>query len=219
MKLKLSDTSKMRGTAKSWSTLAVVHCPGSRITSKDVTKYKTKKVGDLVPACADCYAAKGMYHMPNVKAPRIHNAEDWKRDTWEDDMVETLVGHKRFRLFDSGDCFHIELANKLYRVMKRSPNTDFWFPTRMHKLPKFRPILAKMAKLSNVVVRKSSDSIEGKRIAGKNTSTIIASSLARSYSVGHTCPATVPGNKANCKANDCTACWDKEVKVINYVFH
>ena len=131
-------------------------------------------------------------------------------------MVETLVVHKRFRLFDSGDCFHIELANKLYRVMKRSPNTDFWFPTRMHKLPKFRPILAKMAKLSNVVVRKSSDSVTGKRIAGKNTSTIIVTSNSN---VGHTCPATIKGNKPNCKANVCTACWDKEVKVINYHFH
>jgi hypothetical protein len=219
MKLKLSTPSKMKGTCKTWSTLAVTHCPASRVTALDVDKYDDLSIGDLVPACSNCYADKGFYHMPTVKAPRIHNASDWKRDTWVADMVETLTGHAHFRWFDSGDMFHIGLAEKIYQVMKQSPNTAFWLPTRMHKLDKFKPILAKMAKLSNVVVRKSSDSIEGKRIAGKNTSTIIASSLARSYSVGYTCPATIPGNKPNCKANDCTACWDKEVKVVAYVFH
>jgi hypothetical protein len=217
MKLKLSTPSKMKGTCKTWSTLAVTHCPASRVTAKDVDQYPSLCVGDLVPVCASCYADSGFYHMPVVRNVRVNNAEDWKRDTWEDDMVQTLIGHKRFRWFDSGDMYHIGLARKLYRVMLRSPQTDFWLPTKMQKLDKFKPVIAQMKRLSNVVVRCSSDSINGKIIAGKTTSTVIASS--NDYQRGDICPATVPGNKANCKANDCTMCWDETIKVINYHFH
>jgi hypothetical protein len=216
MKLKLSTPSKMKGTCKTWSTLAVTHCPGSRVTMKDAHKYVDRVVGDLVPACGNCYADKGFYHMPNVKAPRIHNAQDWKRDNWVSDMVETLQGKAYFRWFDSGDMFHTDLADKILQVMKLSPNTAFWLPTRMHKLDKFKPVLMRMARLPNAVVRKSSDSVTGGRIAGKNTSTIIATSNS---DIGYTCPATIPGNVANCKVNSCTACWDKDIKQINYVFH
>ncbi len=217
MKLKLSTPSKMKGTAKTWSTLAVTHCPASRVTVSNQTDYDGLKPGDLVPACANCYADKGFYHMPTVKNPRIHNAADWKRSDWVADMIETLAGQKHFRWFDSGDMFHIDLAEKIFLVMKGSPETNFWLPTRMQKIDKFKPVIARMKKLANVVVRNSSDSITGERIRGNTTSTIIASS--NQLGDAHLCPATVPGNTPNCKANNCTACWDKSVKVVAYNFH
>jgi len=102
-----------------------------------------------------------------------------------------------------------------------SPHCKFWIPTKMHKFEKFALIIAKLEKLDNCVVRKSSDSITGKKIAGKNSSTIISTdkqSLSW-HKRTHICPATVPANKANCKANKCTACWDKDTKVIAYHFH
>lgn len=204
--IKYSEPSKMKGTCKTWSTLAVTHCPASRDDN-----------GDLVPACANCYADKGFYHMGTVKAPRAHNADDWRRDDWAPEMITFLAKEKYFRWFDSGDMFHTGLAEKIYQVMKGSPQTMFWLPTRMHKLAKFRPIIARMQKLPNVVVRKSSDSIDGGRIRGRNTSTIIQT--AKQGSGAHICPATVEGNKANCKANNCTACWDRSVSVIAYWFH
>jgi hypothetical protein len=204
--IKLSSPSKMKGTAKTWSTVAVKHCPASR-----------DKKGDLVPACAGCYAAKGFYRMPTVNEPREHNAKDWKREEWVSEMVAELSTQMYFRWFDSGDMFHIGLAEKIYQVMKQSPNTRFWLPTRMHKIAKFRPIIAKMEGLPNVVVRKSGDEIDGSTIRGKNTSTIICSdSQADSAWI---CPATIKGNKPNCKANACTACWDKNIKVIAYNYH
>jgi hypothetical protein len=155
--------------------------------------------------------------MPNSVKVRSHNSQDWKREEWVSEMVAELSTQMFFRWFDSGDMFHVDLAEKIYQVMKQSPNTRFWLPTRMHKIAKFRPIIAKMERLPNVVVRKSSDEIDGSRIRGKNTSTIICSDSQANDA--HVCPATVPGNKPNCKANQCTACWDKNIKVIAYNYH
>ena len=159
---KISAPAKMKGTCKTWSTLAITHCPASRDDN-----------GDLVPACANCYADKGFYKMPGTVAVRVHNAEDWRSDDWVQAMVNKIGKDSHFRFFDSGDMYHIGLANKIFELCRALPGTKFWIPTRMHKIDKFKPVLAKLAKLPNVVVRKSSDSIEGKRIRGATTSIII----------------------------------------------
>ena len=208
--IRLSTPSKMRGTCKTWSLEAIETCPAA--------------IGDdgkLVPSCASCYATKGFYHMPTVKAPRAENKIDWQRDNWVPDMVKLLARQEHFRFFDSGDMYSVKLAEKIYQIVDLSPHCKFWIPTKMHKFEKFAPIIAKLEKLENCVVRKSSDSITGKKIAGKNSSTIISTDLqtAAWHKKTHICPATVPANKANCKANKCTACWDKDTKVIAYHFH
>ena len=108
MTIKLSKAGKM--PCRSWSLEALKTCAGS--------------VGDdgkLVPACAGRYATTGNYRFPNVKAPREHNREDWKRDSWVDDMVAELDNDRYFRCFDSGDMYSIKLAQKMLEVMKRDP--------------------------------------------------------------------------------------------------
>ena len=157
--IKLSKASKMPG--RSWSLQALDTCPASR-----------KPDGSLVDACSGCYATQGNYRYPNVKAPREHNREDWKRDEWIDDMVAELDNDRYFRWFDSGDVYDIRLAQKILEVMRRTPWCNHWLPTRMHKFAKFRPVLAEMEALHNVVVRLSSDSITGETIDGATTSTI-----------------------------------------------
>jgi len=195
---------------KTYSLQALATCPGS-------IDLKTK---EIVPACADCYACKNMYLMSNVKALRAHNLEDWKHGDWINCMVSIIGNDKLFRWFDSGDCYHVGLAEKIYQVMKLTPNCSHWLPTRMAKFKKFRPILAKMARLHNVVVRKSSDSVTGGRIRGKTTSTIIqdVSQLGNA----HLCPKTkhgIPKKLANCKAQNCYVCWDKGTPVVAYIQH
>ena len=88
--IKLSKPSKM--PCLSWSLQALDTCPGSK-----------KLDGSLVDACKGCYATTGNYRFPNVKAPREHNREDWKRAAWVDDMVSALDNSRYFRWFDSGD--------------------------------------------------------------------------------------------------------------------
>jgi hypothetical protein len=205
MTIKLSSTSKMPKKCKSWSTEAIHTCPGS-------IKSKIKGVIKLVDACEGCYARSGMYNMPNVKAPRIHNKEDWKRKGWEDDMVDTLKSDKLFRWFDSGDCYDLRLAKKIKKVIMRTPNTRHWFPTRMYKFPKFTKILTEINELQNAVVRYSSDSVTGGIIEGKNTSTIFSGKEPKNVTV---CRAYERGGKCE----DCRACWDKNTKVIAYKAH
>ena len=157
--VKLSKASKMPG--RSWSLQALDTCPASR-----------KPDGSLVDACSGCYATTGNYRFKNVKAPREHNREDWKRDASVDDMVAELDNDRYFRWFDSGDLYDVRLAHKILDVMKRTPWCNHWLPTRMHKFAKFGPVLAEMSALPNVVVRLSSDSITGDTVQGPQTSTI-----------------------------------------------
>ena len=200
--VKISVTSKLDGI-RSWSLQALETCPGSLAAP-----------GVLVDACKGCYATTGNYNYPNVKAPRAFNREDWQRLTWVDDMVSALDADRYFRWFDSGDMYALGLAEKMLEVMKRTPWVKHWLPTRMHKFPKFALVLAEMQALSNVMVRPSSDSINGEYLAGTHGSTIVES------------PDSLPSGVTLCRAYEnagkcsgCRACYDKTVAVIAYPAH
>jgi len=130
--IKLSKTSKLDGIM-SWSLQALDTCPGS----KDST-------GNLVPACQGCYATTGNYRFANVKKPREFNREDWKRDSWVNDMVQALDSSRYFRWFDSGDMYDLRLAERILMVMVRTPWVKHWLPTRMHKFDKFKSVIRDM---------------------------------------------------------------------------
>ena len=198
--IKLSKTSKLDGIM-SWSLQALDTCPGSKDSQ-----------GDLVPACQGCYATTGNYRFANVKKPREFNREDWKRDDWVNDMVLALDSSRYFRWFDSGDMYTLQLACKIYEVMKATPWVKHWLPTRMHKFNKYKTIIERMQSLPNVVVRFSSDSVTGELVDGLNTSTIFSDTLP----VGATeCQAY----QHEGKCNGCRACYDKSVSVIAYKAH
>ena len=198
--IKLSKASKM--PSRSWSLQALDTCPASR-----------KPDGTLVDACSGCYATTGNYRFKNVKAPREHNREDWKRDQWVDDMVAELDNDRYFRWFDSGDVYDLRLAQKILEVMRRTPWCNHWLPTRMHKFDKFRPVLEQMQDLHNVVVRLSSDSITGDVVEGDTTSTI--ATLDNVPSGATVCEAYTRGGKCG----PCRACWDKNTSVVCYIGH
>ena len=199
--LKLSKTSKL-GT-KSWSLQALETCPGS--VGAD---------GQLVPACSGCYATTGMYHFGAVKAVRADNKQDWQRDGWVADMVAALKKDKHFRWFDSGDMYSLSLAEKMLAIMQATPNTQHWLPTRMYKFPKFAAVLAAMQALPNVMVRYSSDAVDGTFTPGLHGSTIVPNGDAVPAGVT-VCQAPEQGGKCL----DCRACYDKTVSVIGYVAH
>jgi hypothetical protein len=198
--IKLSKTSKLDGIL-SWSLQAIDTCPGSSDGN-----------GGLVPACQGCYATTGNYRFANVKKPREFNREDWKRDTWVMDMIQALENSRYFRWFDSGDMYDAKLAEKILMVMTQTQHVKHWLPTRMHKFSKFKNVIESMQSLDNVVVRFSSDSVNGETIQGQTTSTIFSD--------------TVPAGAVECQAyqhegkcNGCRACYDKTVSVIAYKAH
>lgn len=198
---KISITSKLDGI-RSWSLQAGTTCPWS---------YDSE--GNMVPACSGCYAKGGNYLFGNVKAPREFNREDWKRDEWVADMVNELNNDRYFRWFDSGDIYHPELAMKILKVMLATPWTKHWLPTRAYKSAKIRPILEDMKKLPNVVVRYSSDGVDGSYVEGLHGSTILPTN--------ETLPGVVKCNAPDHagKCSGCRACWDKDVRVVGYVAH
>ena len=200
-KPKFSKASKM--PCRSWSLQALDTCPASIGTD-----------GELVDACKGCYATDGNYRFSNVKAPRLHNREDWQQADWVDAMVAELDNDRYFRWFDSGDMYSLKLAEKIYAVMVATPWVRHWLPTRMHKFAKFADILAKMESLPNVVVRLSSDSINGDIIAGNTTSTIIPT-------ISHRKPKMTicEAYEREGKCATCRACWDKDIEVVAYVAH
>ena len=199
--IKLSKASKM--PCRSWSLQALDTCPGSKNPD-----------GTLVDACSGCYATTGNYRFPNVKAPREHNREDWKRSEWVSEMVQELDNDRYFRWFDSGDMYDIRLGRKILEVMRLTPWGRHWLPTRMHKFQKFVSTIDAMEALDNVVVRKSSDSITGATIEGVTTSTIVPTSQdAPKGSV--VCEAYTREGKCA----DCRACWSKDTQVVAYVAH
>ena len=202
MAIRISVTSKLDGV-RSWSLQARETCPGS--IGAD---------GQLVPACAGCYAVGGNSRYPNVKEPRIENREDWQRPEWVADMVAALRNDRFFRWFDSGDMYALPLAEKILDVMTRTPDVRHWLPTRMHKFTKFASVLERMQALPNVMVRPSSDSVIGEYIPGLHGSTIVPSidQVPAGVTLCH-----AANNAGKCGA--CRACYDKSVAVVAYVAH
>lgn len=198
---KLSKTSKL-GTF-SWSLQALATCPAS-----------LKANGELVDACKGCYATTGFYHMPDAIKLRQANQDDWKRDGWVDDMTNALKKQSHFRWFDSGDVYALPLAEKIYAVMLATPNVKHWMPTRMVKFAKFASIIAKMQALPNVMVRFSSDSIDGTYTEGVHGSVIChdADSAPQGSTV---CKAYSNGGKCG----TCRDCYSKAIPVIAYPAH
>lgn len=200
MDIKLSVTSKLDGI-KSWSLNATETCPGSR-----------KKGGEFVDACKGCYATTGFYRMQSVRKPRDENKLAWQKPAWMESMVKSLQNERYFRWFDSGDIYTEKLANKIYDVMLNTPHVTHWLPTRSYKFKKIEKVLEKMKQLPNVVVRYSSDDIDGSYTQALHGSTIFHKEA--------------PQGTFECKAyshdgkcNSCRACWDKSIPVIAYKAH
>lgn len=196
--IKLSKTSKLDGIL-SWSLEALKTCSGAI------------EGGQLVPACEGCYARSGNYRFPNVKAPRIHNKQDWKRKEWVSDMVKELDNERYFRWFDSGDIYSVALATKIHEVIRLTPHVKHWIPTRQYKFAKWDYILNKIKQLPNAMVRNSSDSVTGK-YDNRHGSVI---GLKEHLTDVKICEAYENGGKCN----GCRACWDKNIPVIGYIAH
>ena len=189
---------------RSWSLQALDTCPASR-----------DQYGELVPACKGCYAVGGNYRFKNVKSVREENRKDWRRVDWVQDMIDELDVDRYFRWFDSGDIYSIKLAEKILEVCTATPWVKHWIPTRMYKLGKFRPILERLNALPNVVVRYSSDGVNGETIDGAEFQSTIISNATKLNSSFKMCQAFQHGGKCL----KCRACWSKENKIIAYMGH
>ena len=199
---KLSKTSKLDNIL-SWSLQALETCPGSVSAS-----------GALVDACSGCYATTGCYSFKGTKAVRADNKAAWQEADWIDVMVKALSKQRFFRWFDSGDMYSLDLAHKMLAIMEATPNTKHWLPTRMKKFSKFASVISRMEALPNVMVRFSSDAVDGTYTKGVHGSTILPDA---SMADSNTFVCSAPNQGGKCL--DCRACYDKSVPVVGYIAH
>ena len=86
--------------------------------------------------CEKCYARKGMYHMPNVKAKMLEREAFFNAPDFVPRMVNVLniVRSEWFRWFDSGDVADVGMALNILEVCRQTPNKRHWIPSREFKV-------------------------------------------------------------------------------------
>ena len=167
------------------------------------TGAKLRLIPDSV--CEGCYALKGCYVFKVVQEAQYKRLEAINHPDWVLAMA-TLINSKKpdvFRWHDSGDVQDEAHLNKIFEVCRLTPSKRHWMPTREAWIKDHME-----AAPENLVVRFSSPMIDqGPVKSWANTSTVSTKS--------RTCPA--PDQDNSC--GDCRACWDPEVKNIEYGQH
>lgn len=173
-------------------------------------------------ACEGCYALKGRYVFPNVRAAMARRMAAWRADpeAWIGGMIGSILkaGRDVFRWFDSGDLQSVEMLSNIVRVCEGTPSVRHWLPTRE------RDIVAEYLKEGgkiprNLVVRLSSPMVDTLLpvskvgpLKGIPVSTIHTLKAPRG---AYACPAPSQGNECA----DCRECWNPRRKVVSYSKH
>lgn len=207
--IKLANTSKMP-------------CPSFSLPAQ-ACKVGSKLAKVPGSVCHGCYALKGMYRFPNVKAPRQANLESLPNDTdasgwsvWIDSMVATIakssaakVGY--FRWHDSGDLQGAGHLSAIATIATLLPAIKFWLPTKEKALVKAYSRV-QCGFPSNLAVRLSSAMIDQEPTQwGGLTCTV----HDKNEPIGHRCNAPAQGGKCG----DCRACWDTSIANVSYHLH
>ena len=157
--------------------------------------------------CFGCYAFKGRYNFPNVKDALSRRLESLTHPDWVQAMVVLIKGKKFFRWHDSGDLQSSWHLQQIFKVCEATPDTQHWLPTQERQ---YLPLEGSSVP-KNLIIRLSNaknDTMPGQ--AWSHWSTVVTKPRA-----GHVCPAPEQGN--NC--GSCRACWNKDVKEIQYRIH
>mgnify|MGYP003662452574 FL=1 len=155
--------------------------------------------------CELCYALKGMYRFSTVQKAQYKRLDAIKNPYWVEAMA-ALINSKKpdvFRWHDSGDVQDLQHLEKIYEVCRLTPEKRHWMPTREAWIKDHLTSCP-----DNLVIRFSSPMVDqGPVTSWPNTSTVSTKS--------RTCPAPDQDNACG----DCRACWDPEVKNIEYGQH
>ena len=196
----LSKTSKMPGS--SFSTSAFACQTGSKLA----------KIEGSV--CNKCYARKGFYHMPNVKAAQEWRLEFMQTAAFVDTMIEEIGDEKYFRWFDAGDVQSVSDCLKIITICLKTPRTKHWCPTKEAKY--WSQALEMVDLPKNLIVRLSAPMVGDRISVGwtTHTSSVLPQGASEAR-MGRVCPAPTQNNTCG----DCRACWDKRVTNIVYKEH
>jgi hypothetical protein len=168
------------------------------------TGAKLRKIPGSV--CAGCYALKGNYtRYPAIKAAQYVRLKAITHPDWVRAMVAQVKRQKYFRWHDAGDLQSLEHLKKIFEVCRLTPDTKHWMPTREAQYLK---LVDPDTVPSNLIIRMSSHMIDQGPVSfWPWTSTVGSSS--------RTCPAPDQGGKCG----DCRACWNRDIKNVEYGKH
>ena len=199
----LSNPSKMPSFA--WG-IPIEYCvTGSKLALVDGT------------ICKKCYAGKGCYVFPVVKAMYQKRYEALGLPEWVDYMAELITQKyknldksRRFhRWFDSGDIQSYEHLMKIFEVCELTPHIKYWLATREYQ------IIDKITEKDvpkNLCLRVSTTKVDSPQPKfWKWTSGVHKDKKA----IGHECPSQTQDNKCG----SCRACWSRKVKQVSYEEH
>ncbi len=166
--------------------------------------------------CSKCYARKGMYSFPVVQEAQYRRLSLLRGDLagWARNMAE-LIGRKLakrekvFRWHDSGDLQSPEHLSAIVQIAEALPDVRFWLPTKEYAL--VRAWVREHGSFpANLTVRVSAPMIGATPVPIPGT---VSSTVGSAH--GFQCEAYTRGGKCG----DCRACWDKNVKTVDYPLH
>jgi hypothetical protein len=170
--------------------------------------------------CFNCYALKGNYIYPSVKAAHEKRLAGINHPAWPKAMAGMLRAAHRpnkkgeqlppfHRWHDSGDLQSIEHLEAICEVARLTPELMHWIPSR--ELAILKAFLAKGGIVpDNLIIRISATMVDGAPTkAWPHTSTVQTKRTAES------CPSLL--NDGKCGA--CRRCWDKSIPNIPYPIH
>ena len=166
--------------------------------------------------CSHCYAHKGRYGFPAVQSALHRRLESIGLPLWADVMSELIVrtGNQWFRWHDSGDLQSSDHLDAICRVCRLTPDVHHWLPTREYRIVQ-EYIAAGNPIPNNLNIRLSAHMVDGPAplLEGLTASTVSTGSAPMDDS--HSCPAPAQGNKCD----TCRACWNPDVRVVDYHVH
>jgi len=165
--------------------------------------------------CSKCYALKGMYVFPVVKAALLRRYENLNHPQWVEAMAFLINKTEKsgfFRRHDSGDIQSVEHLARIVEVCKLTPTISHWLPTREYAM--VSEYVAKFGTFpANLTVRLSALMIEG--TAPESIASRLGLTTSGVSKVGFTCPASKQDNACG----DCRACWNQKVSNVSYKQH
>lgn len=176
----------------------------------------TCKMGSLMAKhkgtiCSKCYARKGMYVFPNVKRALNRRFESLNHPLWISAMTLLVKDMKYFRWHDSGDIQSVEHLCNIVEVVKNTPKTKHWIPTREYSV--VAEYVGQYGSFpENLTVRLSASKFNGVPPVelAKKLGVLTSGVSTTKYN----CVAPLQNNA--CKY--CRMCWGKEFQ-INYKQH
>lgn len=188
----------------------------------------TCRVGSRLAAvpgstCSSCYAAKGMYMLPNTRAAMLRRLSCLRyaltfgpagREAFAAAMAYLVARAPVFRWHDSGDIQGPGHLALIVDVARRAPRTRFWVPTRERR--ELRAYVEGGGEIPrNLVFRVSAPMIGAPPAA---PGALPSSGVHR--------PGEMPAGATECRAytragacGPCRACWRPSVAHVSYGLH